>query len=303
MGLRRRHPTIQHLLGQPARPLPVREMLAERVIGEMEKPYQLIGGNRRHRLQLPSQAFALRIVIGPAIAKQCFQQGTFPLSSRNLGPQPPQFGLGAGVFDERFWTVADGFLKTLFGERAVALQELPFADIKQRLAALLRLLRGGKRCRRIAPPEIEFEHWIGPVAAVDTPRRGFKTGGSLAGARLRQEAKQARIGEKIVPHDVRQIRRRVHEVAAIKMHVTAIAKRCHVLRIDRDHVVVVGDRPVVIAGFLIGKAAAGIALGVLGLDRERNDEIRDRAVIIALLDIGVAAIPVSIGVPGLQWPC
>jgi hypothetical protein len=46
-----------------------------------------------------------------------------------------------------FLAGADGVLEALPGCRAVALQELPFADIELRLATLVRLLRGGQRGR------------------------------------------------------------------------------------------------------------------------------------------------------------
>jgi hypothetical protein len=71
-----------------------------------------------------------------------------------LWPKPPQFGLGTGMFDECFRAATDGFLEALFGGGAVALQQVPFADVELRLAALFRLLRGGERGRCIMPPEM-----------------------------------------------------------------------------------------------------------------------------------------------------
>jgi hypothetical protein len=93
---------------------------------------------------------------------------------------------------------------------------------------------------------------------------------------------------------MRQVRRRIHEVALIKMRVAAIAECGSTLRIVRDDIVVVGDRMVVVSNPLIGDAAADSGLGIHGVDRERRREIRDRAVVVALLEVGIAPVPVGI---------
>src|SRR5215469_6178077 len=110
------------------------------------------------------------------------------LLSRGSLPEPLELGLGVGELDEILRAGVGGGLEGRDGGGAVGAQEVPFADVELRLAALVGL--GGSSQRRLerAAAEIELDHRIGPFAHAELPRIGSELGGGalIAAARARE---------------------------------------------------------------------------------------------------------------------
>jgi hypothetical protein len=130
-------------------------------------------------------------------------------SHRALGLEPLQLGDGTGVFDEILRAGVDRGLQRRPGVGSVAAQQVPFADVELGLAFFLRLARGGAHLRERAPIEIEVDHRVGPVLALEPRGVGAELGGAvLLEAPAREVAPQHRVGVVLEIVGAQQVRGR-----------------------------------------------------------------------------------------------